>query len=289
MRSSTIIMIAVAAVFGLLAVFVANTWLNSQAEARLRSLDAQKGTPIAANTVVVAARPLRFGNEVTAEALREAPWPDASLPPGAFTRISDVLARGKRVVLTAIETNEPILAAKITGPGQRATLSALVGEGMKAVTIRVNDVDGVGGFVLPGDRVDIVLTRQEKDAASTQVLMQDVRVLAVDQNADERAQNPAIPKTVTVEVDTVSGQKLGLAASIGSLSLLLRKAGETNPADTKRVTMRDLYNELSGEVKSTSTTVVITRGMSKRENYRVPLEDAAARAEAQALAKEGSR
>jgi len=288
-RTSTIIMIAVAAVFGLLAVFVANTWLNSQAEARLRSLEGQKGPSIVANTVVVAARPLRFGNEVTAEALREAAWPDSALPPGAFTKISDVLSRGKRIVLTAIETNEPVLAAKITGPGQRATLSALVGQGMKAVTIRVNDVDGVGGFVLPGDRVDIALTRQEKDAASTQVLLQDVRVLAVDQNADERAQNPAIPKTVTVEVDTVSGQKLGLAASIGSLSLLLRKAGETAPSDTKRVTLRDLYNELSGDVKSTATTVVITRGLSKRENYRVPLEDAEARTEAQAMSKDGTR
>jgi len=288
-RTSTIIMIAVAAVFGLLAVFVANAWLNTQAEARLRSLEGQKGPTLAANTVVVAAKPLRFGNELTADALREAPWPDGSLPNGAYTKISDVLTRGKRVVLTAIEPNEPILATKITGPGQRATLSALVTPGMKAVTIRVNDVDGVGGFVLPGDRVDIVLTRQEKEAGSTQVLLQDVRVLAVDQNADERAQHPAVPKTVTVEVNTVDGQKLGLAASIGSLSLLLRKAGETAAADTKRVTLRDLFNELTGETKTTATTVVITRGMSRRENYRVPLEDAETRAEAQAITKDGTR
>ncbi len=279
-------MIAVAAVFGLLAVFVAQSWLRSQNEAQMRSLDAQKGKPVAAQTVVVAARPLRFGNELVADALREAPWPEGALPPGAFTKISDVLSRGKRVVLTAIENNEPVLAAKITGPGQRATLSALVSPGMKAVTIRVNDVDGVGGFVLPGDRVDIALTRQDKEAPSTQVLLQDVRVLAVDQVADERASNPAVPKTVTVEVDTVSGQKLGLAASLGTLSLLLRKAGETATADTKRVTLKDLFAELTGEAtRNTSTTVSVTRGLTKRESYRVPLEDAAAQAMANQAAK----
>jgi pilus assembly protein CpaB len=285
-RASTIVMIAVAAVFGLLAVFVAQAWLNSQAEARLRSLDTQKGPVVAAHTVVVAARPLRFGNELTADALREASWPDDALPNGAYAKISDVLSKGKRVVLTAIESNEPVLAMKITGSGQRATLSALVAPGMKAVTIRVNDVDGVGGFVLPGDRVDIVLTRQEKDSASSQVLLQDVKVLAIDQVADERASNPSIPKSVTIEVDTVAGQKLGLAASIGTLSLLLRKAGETTSTASARVTIKDLYNELIGETpKSNVTTINVTRGGTKTENYRVPLEQSEEQALAKAAAK----
>lgn len=286
MRTSTIVMIAVAAVFGLLAVFVAQAWLNSQAEARLRNFDAQKGAPVAAHTLVVASKPLRFGNELTAGALREAPWPEDTLPAGGFATIAELLSKGKRIVLTAIESNEPVLAMKITGPGQRATLSALVGPGMKAVTIRVNDVDGVGGFVLPGDRVDIVLTRQEKESASTQVLLQDVKVLAVDQVADERASNPSISKSVTVEVDTVGGQKLGLAASIGTLSLLLRKAGETSSVDVARVTIKDLFNEVVGDMdKSTATTVTVSRNGGKRENYRVPLEDAETRDLAKAAVK----
>lgn len=274
-RTSNIVMIAVAAVFGLLAVFVAQAWLNSQAEAQRRNLPAQQGPQIAARTLVVAAKPLRFGNELKAEVLREVPWPDDAPPPGAFARISDLLAGGKRVVLTAIEANEPILAMKITGPGQRATLSALVAPGMKAVTIRVNDVDGGGGFVLPGDRVDIVLTRQEKDNASSQVLLQDVRVLAVDQIADERAANPTVPKSVTVEVDMVAGQKLGLAASIGTLSLLLRKAGENSAASVARVTVKDLFNDVVADAtQRTTATVVVTRGISRSDRYTVPLEDA---------------
>jgi pilus assembly protein CpaB len=276
-RASTVIMIAVAAVVGLLAVFLSRAWLNSQADARLRSLEANRGKPIAAQTLVVAARPLRFGNELTAQMLREVPWPGDALPPGGFATINDILSSGKRVVLSAVEANEPVLAMKITGPGQRATLSALVGPGMKAVTIRVNDVEGVGGFVLPGDHVDIMLTRQmDKESASTQVLLQDVRVLAIDQLADERMTNPSVPKSVTVEVDTVAAQKIGLAASIGTLSLVLRKAGETTANKTARITLKDLLSEIVADApRSNSTTVVVLRGVQKQD-YRVPVEEAEA-------------
>ncbi|HKC32455.1 MAG TPA: Flp pilus assembly protein CpaB, partial [Xanthobacteraceae bacterium] len=227
MRSSTIIMIAVAVVFGLLAVFVAQSWLNSQAEARLRSLEAQKVQPVSAQTIVVASRQLRFGNELSASVLREMPWPADAVPQGAFRSIPEVLTAGKRVVLTAIEANEPVLASKITGLGQRATLSATIGEGHKAVTIRVNDVDGVAGFVLPGDRVDVMLSRQlEKNSAINDVVLKNTRVLAVDQLADERSDKPSVAKAVTLEVDLAGAQKLSLASQVGTLSLALRKAGD---------------------------------------------------------------
>src|SRR5438045_873323 len=151
-------MIGFAVLFGLLAVFLSQSWLNSAADARMRSIEASK-RPLATQTIVVAAKSLRYGNELAAPSMREIAWPDGALPAGAFATIGDVLKDGKRIVLAAIEPNEPVLTVKITGPGQRATLSALVQPGMKAVTIRVNDVDGVGGFVLPGDHVDVALTR----------------------------------------------------------------------------------------------------------------------------------
>ena len=226
MRKSTIIMIAFAVMFGLLAVFVAQTWLNSAAEQRMKSLEANK-KPVSTRTIVVAAKPLRFGNEVTREHLREVPWPEASLPAGSFARADEILTGGKRVALAAVEPNEPMLASKMTGPGQRATLSAMLRDGLKAVTVRVNDVDGVGGFVLPGDHVDVSLTRQiDKGNATSEVVLQNVRVLAIDQTADERLEKPAVVKAVTLEVDVIGAQKMSLAASVGSLSLILRKAGE---------------------------------------------------------------
>ena len=263
-------MIGFAVVFGLLAVFIAQVWLNNQANMRAKNIEPAK--TVASQTVVVAKQPLRFGTELNASMLQEVPWPSDALPSGAFGKIHDIMSGGRRVVLAAIEANEPVLALKITGPGQRATLSALVKPGMKAVTIRVNDVEGVGGFVLPGDHVDIVLTRQiEKGSASTQVVLQNMRVLAVDQTADERAQKGAVAKSVTLEVDTVDAQKLWLASSVGSLSLLLRKAGETAEVRTRKVTLQDLSTNEPVADKGTTTTVVVTRAAAKQE-YTVPAE-----------------
>ena len=269
MRSSTIIMIVFAVVFGLLAVFVAQSWLNSQAEMRARNLEAQK-KPLATQTIVVAAKPLRFGNELGQMSLRELPWPADALPAGAFSKIADLTAGGRRVVLASIEANEPILASKITGSGQRATLSAVLQDGMKAVTIRVNDVEGVAGFVLPGDHVDVVLTRQQdKSGAAADVVPQNVRVLAVDQTADERLEKPSIVKAVTLEVEVASAQKLALAATVGTLSLALRKAGEQTPVSTRRITLSDLPKGNSGDDRY--STVSIVRGTHRTE-YSVPIE-----------------
>ena len=275
MRTSTIVMIAFAVMFGLLAVFVAQSWLNSQAELRMRSLEANR-KPATTRTIVVAAKPLRFGNELTSAQLREIAWPDAALPDGSFSKIADVLSEGRRVALTAIEPNEPLLQSKITGPGQRATLSAMLRDGLKAVTVRVNDVDGVGGFVLPGDHVDIALTRQvDKNNASNEVVLQNVRVLAIDQLADERMEKPAVVKAVTLEVDGVGAQKLSLAASVGSLSLMLRKAGETNAEYARRITLSDLGTPGTPTARRKGavgmTTVAVTRA-STRQEYSVPVE-----------------
>jgi pilus assembly protein CpaB len=267
-------MIGVAAVFGLLAVFIANVWLNRQAEERMRSLEAQR-QPVAGDTIVVASKPLRFGTELSPSVLREIPWPDAAAPAGSFKKLDQVLTGGgRRVVLTAIEPNEPILGSKITGPGQRATLSAMLDAGMKAVTVRVNDVEGVAGFVLPGDRVDVVVTRQlEKNAALSDVVLQNTRVLAIDQVADERTDKPSVAKAVTLEVDMTNAQKLTLAAQVGTLSLVLRKAGDAQAINTRVVTLSDLH---AMEPKGTPeegqySNIAITRGAT-RTVYSVPRE-----------------
>lgn len=272
MRSSTIVMIGFAVVFGLLAVFIAEVWLNNQASIQKKNLEAGK-TPVATQTVVVAKQPLRFGAELNAAMLQEVAWPAEARPAGAFSKIEDLLTGGRRVVLAAIEENEPVLALKVTGAGQRATLSALVRPGMKAVTVRVNDVEGVGGFVLPGDHVDVVMTRQiDKGAATTEVILQNRRVLAIDQSADERAAKAAIAKSVTLEVETVEAQKVWLASSVGNLSLLLRKAGETASAKTRKISLKDLENNEPSDTGNVGTkTIVVTRASAKQE-YTVPVE-----------------
>lgn len=273
MRASTIVMIVLAGVFGLLAVFVAQAWLSRQDEQlRLKSALNQP-KPTATRMVVVAASALRFGNPLTSGNLRETPWPEGALPEGSFSSIQDVLAAGKRIVLSPIEQNEPVLVSKLTGPGQRATLSAVLHEGMKAVTVRVSDIEGVAGFVLPGDRVDILLTRRVDKGGTTDVVLQNTRVLAIDQLADERTDKPAVVKAVTVEVDTLAAQKLTLASQVGTLSLALRKAGEATAGDQRRVSAEDLGRDTAPVTgpKKFSTVTVVRAG--KKEEYGVPSEN----------------
>jgi len=272
-RASTIVMVVLAGVFGLLAVFVAQAWLSRQDEQlRLKSALNQP-KPAATRTVVVAASALRFGNPLTNTNLRETPWPEGALPEGSFSSIQDVLAAGKRIVLSPIESNEPVLASKLTGPGQRATLSAVLHEGMKAVTVRVSDIEGVAGFVLPGDRVDILLTRRADKGGTTDVVLQNTRVLAIDQLADERTDKPAVVKAVTLEVDTLAAQKLTLASQVGTLALALRKAGEATAMDQRRVSTEDLGRDTTPAAgpKRFSTVTVMRAG--KKEEYGVPSEE----------------
>ena len=282
MRISTIVMIGFAVLFGLLAVFIAQSWLNSQDEMRMRNLKANQ-KPIETQTIVVASKPMRFGAELNASSLREIAWPSDALPAGAFAKISDLMTNGRRVVLTAIEANEPVLASKITGQGQRATLSAMIGDGHKASTIRVNDIDGVAGFVLPGDRVDVMLSRQiDKGNATNDVVLKNVKVLAIDQLADERTDKPSVAKAVTLEVDITGAQKLALASQIGTLALTLRKAGDSEPTASRLITTTDLGAAKSDDQDDHGkfATISITRA-ANRQMYSVPKDgvfDASARA-----------
>ncbi|MER8729955.1 Flp pilus assembly protein CpaB [Mesorhizobium sp. M1227] len=247
MRANTVIMIVLAGVFGVLAVVLANIWLTSQRSAMAK-------TDVPRDTVVVAAVSLKFGDTLSADKLREITWPAGAVPAGAFKTTKDLLAgEGTKQALQAIGANEPVLATKITGPGQRATLSAVLGEGMKAVSIRVNDVLGVAGFVFPGDRVDVLLTRTvrnpgDADQSFVDVLLQSMKVLAVDQVADESTDSPTVVKSVTVEASTKDAQKLTLAAGAGQLSLALRQAAAGKDEITQRITLSDLTGETPADV-----------------------------------------
>jgi pilus assembly protein CpaB len=233
-------------------------------------------------TVIVAAAPLRFGAAVTPDVVAEMEWPSSSVPAGAFTSREALLGPGgQRTVLASIAKNEPILAAKITGPGQRGTLSAVIDVDMKAVTIRVDDVLGVAGFVQPDDRVDVLLTRSDRSgspsphqasgAAFSDLLLQNVRVLAIDQIADRSGQaKPA--KAVTIEVTTEDAQKVALGASVGQLSLALRQAGSLQTTEAaRRIGLEDLgkTSEVDGAKPSSSPIVTVTRGARERILYEL--------------------
>jgi pilus assembly protein CpaB len=231
-------MFVIAIVLGAAAVILARTWLESQVRGPVViSKDAPGLT-----TIVVAARALRYGMELSDTDLKEVPWQVSAIPKGAFRTKAELLeGKDRRSVLSSMEADEPVLEWKITGPGQRASLSALIQEGMTAVTLQVNEILGVAGFVLPGDRVNVLLTRSDNERGEyTDVLMQNVKVLAVNQLADDKTEKPVVAKAVTLEVSMQDAQKLVLAANVGRISLTLRQAGG-GPGDiTRRVTTTDL-------------------------------------------------
>ena len=213
--------------FALLAVSIV---LGAVAVLGLRHISGARATTPAHGalaTVVVATRPIGFGEAIGPEVLRVQAWPAGAQPTGSFSTVSEITSGQKRVALGPITANEPILASRITGPGGRATLSGVLRPGMRAAAIRVNDVVGVAGFVLPGDFVDVLLTRNDgannKDTTMrTDVLISSVRVLAADQLANESKNDPVVAKAVTVEVTPQQAQQLALATQVGTLSLALR-------------------------------------------------------------------
>src|SRR5205085_3941242 len=136
---------------------------------------------------------------------------------GTFASVEELAGSG-RLALRPMAPGEPVLATKISGPGGKATLSTIVDKDMRAMTIRVNDVTGGGGFVLPQDWVDVVLTRTDRAQKETTILLQNVRVLAVDQQVGETKDKSVLAKAVTLEVSPEDAQRISLGRSIGSLS-----------------------------------------------------------------------
>ncbi|SRR6266404_1429025 len=237
MRRSNLIILVLALVMGSIAALMARSWIQ------------QHTAPQAAatGTVLVAAAALPFGTVLTEDNVSEVPWAESHLPEGAFAKKIDLLKDGRRVVLTAMERSEIIVRPKVTAPGQRASLSVLLDEGQRAVTVRVDDVRGVAGFILPGDRVDVMLLRSETRLGETEnsadILLEYVKVLAIDQLLNERADQPTVAtvaKAVTLQVGPEQAQKVLLAGNVGKLSLVLRQPGEGRTAEGRRITDSDL-------------------------------------------------
>lgn len=251
MRVKLIAALGLAVVCAGSAIYLSNVWLESQFN-RFQTVEAPQAVAPEKPKIkiVVAAKPLQYGVALAPGVIKEIEWPADAIPAGAFSATTDLItSEGARLVLTPMALNEPILKSKITNPGEAASLSAMLEDGYKAVTVRVDDVLGVAGLITPGDRVDVLWTRVQgqgarADETYTEVLLRGVRVLALDQTVDdgsnaERA-TAGFAKAVTIEVSTLQSQKVALATSTGKLFLALQHVAENNSGTTRRVTMSDL-------------------------------------------------
>lgn len=237
----SLIVLVVAILMGAAAVFLINGYFSG-----VEQRNQKVAEDLSLKLVTVARVPLAFGDVITPDKVRLVQWPAGSVPAGTFPDIRAFSGSPQRVALRPIDPGEPILASKLAGPGGRATISALLPNDKRAVAIRLTDVAGVGGFVLPGDTVDVLLTRQAESGPGgvsnqiTDLLLQHVRVIAIDQNSNENSKDPVVGRTVTVEVDTAQAQKLALAGQVGILSLALRNAADTDDPEAATVSIADL-------------------------------------------------
>ena len=227
----------VAIILGVLAAFLARSWLQSHSD---------RGDADQTASIVVANRSLAFGASIAADDVKVIAWPAKSRPQGAFADFAELVKDGRRIVLSPFVSDEPIIASKVSAPNQRASLSTVIEKGKRAVTVAVDDVRGVAGFIFPGDFVDVVLTRTNNNVGPqdiAEVILQHVKVLAIDQMAGERQERPTVAKAVTVEVSPEQALKILLATNVGKLSLILRQPGELAEAPGAKVTDQDLFGD----------------------------------------------
>jgi pilus assembly protein CpaB len=232
MQGRNWIVLAIAVVVGIFAVILANSYFSG-VEERNEQLARQQ----AMVQIVVAAQPLEFGTKLTQQNIRLQTFPASSVPEGAFRTIPEAL-KDNRVALRPIVPNEPVLASKVSGTDGRATLAALLPEGMRATSVSVDAVRGVAGFVLPNTMVDVLLTRKIAGEGAgpedirSDVILENVQVLAIDQIASDKADKPKVSRTATLAVSLHDAQRLTIAQRVGTLSFALRKvetAANANP------------------------------------------------------------
>ena len=233
MRSRGMLMLVIALVAGLAAVVLATRWMQQQG--------GEKGR------IAVANAEIELGGRISPEMVRMVDWPQGSVPAGAFT---DAAKLEGRVVTVALQRGEPLIESRLAPIGTKGGLSAVVPEGKRAMTVRVNDVVGVAGFALPGNYVDVMVNtqeeggqRNERDRTISKIVLERILVLAVAQEADRDSTKPKVVNAVTLELSPMQAEMLDLARSVGTLSLVLRNQTDPNAVATVGITKSELLGQ----------------------------------------------
>ena len=253
MQNRLKIALVVAVFFGLIAAYGIYNFLNQQQKETdsLRALN---------QDIVVAAQDIPPGTVLNDEALKKGlikttPWPKSSIPAGAFSTPQQVLGKVNRVKIVA---NEPILESRLAGEG--AGLTVRLEAGKRALALRVDEIVGVSGFIVPDDRVDIILTTTPmgaaQDAKISKIVLQNKRVLSVAQSTEQKDGKPQLARSITLEVTPEEAEKLSLATSEGQIVLALRGLGDDAQATTIGSNKRDLLSLAAAPRKTPGGTVV---------------------------------
>ena len=183
--------------------------------------------------VYVVNKTVRYGDQITEDNIRQVAWPETAMPKGVFTSLDTLFPEGEKQFRTALRTmeeNEPILAVKVTKPGEDAGVASRLSDGMRAFAIKVDVTSGVSGFLTPGDRVDVYWTgRTETNGERrevTKLIQTNLHIIAIDQTADTERTGPSVARTITVEGTPDEVAKLNLGQLSGRLTLALVGHGD---------------------------------------------------------------
>ena len=233
------------------AAYLASTYIDGYE----RKLASQESRTVPLENVVVAKRPLRYGQPITPNDVEFARFPKEFLPEGVFTTPEEFFPKGTdvpRIVLRPMEAKEAVLAVKVTEPGEDAGLTSRLDRGMRAFTIRVDVSSGVSGFLRPGDRVDVFWTGPAAGETSrsdiTKLILTNLELIAVDQQADVDTKQNIIARTVTVQVTPQNVAALAQAQNSGSLSLALLGAEDDTVAEAVDVDQNSLLGVVEEQV-----------------------------------------
>ncbi|PLY02932.1 MAG: Flp pilus assembly protein CpaB [Desulfuromonas sp.] len=259
-KYGALIALGLAVVFGLLAVWLTREWLIDKQESQVAVVSQQiKTTP-----VVIAATDIPLGTRLSAENLVMSEWPAKSAPKSAFASIEEVEGR---VVVSRMGAGTPVLKAELAEPGSGAGLVALIEPGNRAMAIRVDEVTGVGGFILPNSVVDVISVDAKSQRKKAKTILQKIRVLAIAQATETEEGKPEIVRTVTVQVKPPEAERLALEMHKGILYLVLRNPldGET-PKVAKSKPVKTLRSKVSKK-KTVPYDVEVIRG-SERDSVK---------------------
>jgi len=216
---------------------------------------------------VVAARALPVGTLVGAEDVKLVPWPAANMIPGALTRIEQAVNRG---LVASVSLNEPLTDAKLAKVGAGAGLPPTIPPGMRAISIKVNEVIGVAGFVVPGTHVDVLVAINQGDSrdAVARVVVSNVQVLTAgtryDQESARKDAKPIPTSVVTLLVSPENAERLTLAADEGKIMLTLRNPGDDEMTQTAGVHRGSLFGGSPPAEKPAGPVVPVARRAPKR-------------------------
>lgn len=215
------------------------------------------GAPVAVSSVVVAAGDISAASKLTPDLLKVVDWPSSALPQGAFDKVDGL---DGRITSASLVAGEPILEGRLGAKGSSPGMASLIPPNMRAMTVPVNEVVGVGGFIHPGDLVDVITTMQAPLSPSSgagmgeyrsKIVLQNIRVLAAGQQLAAEGSKPETVQAVTLLVSPEEAERLALASTQGKLQLTMRAHSDTGSADTPGVSPRELLEVASPAAQPT--------------------------------------